>query len=449
MRLKYTVFFSVVVCFFNFGFSQIPENIKKEVQYRVNNKINPSIAIGLVDSTGTHYYIQGYKDVSKKLKADENTLYEIGSITKTYTGLLLAKYTIEDTLTLEDPVNNFLPDSINLTDKKGVEVTLKNLSTHSSGLPRLPGNMDLSNQLNPYASYSRNDMFSFLSHYIPRSVGKNFEYSNLGVGLLGEILSIHKKEPYKELLKKEVLAPLGLKNTYFTVPDLQQENFSKGYIVDQEVPHWNFKAIAAAGGLRANIKDLVKYGKTYLNPENPLSEAQKVATTLQFTDKEMQKHGLGWFINNNNVLFHGGGTGGFRTFIAVDQKNKRVIAVMTNSGSSPAEDIAEYLIDPKNNSLDFAKESVEITPEELIKYEGNFINDGLGLTYDFQVDEKGLLKAKLSGQPEFPIFYQGDFTFSYKVVKAKIVFEHDENDTVVGLTLFQNGQEIPFIKTTP
>ena len=149
MKLKYIATFAVSIFSISIGFSQIPENIKKEIQYRVKNKINPSIAVGIADSTGTYYYVHGLKDVANKLKADENTLYEIGSITKTYMGLLLAKYNVTDSLDLKTPVNNFLPDSITLTDKKGVDVTLKSLSTHSSGLPRLPNNMDLQNQLNP------------------------------------------------------------------------------------------------------------------------------------------------------------------------------------------------------------------------------------------------------------------------------------------------------------
>ena len=448
MKLKYIATFAVSIFSISIGFSQIPENIKKEIQYRVKNKINPSIAVGIADSTGTYYYVHGLKDVANKLKADENTLYEIGSITKTYTGLLLAKYNVTDSLDLTTPVNNFLPDSIILTDKKGVDVTLKSLSTHSSGLPRLPNNMDLQNQLNPYAEYSRKDMYTFLSHYIPKSVDKKFEYSNLGAGLLGDILSIYKKDSYKNLLQKEVLSPLALKATFLNIPTTQTENFAKGYLGNQEVPHWKFKLMEPAGGLKTNIKDLVKYGKSYLNPQNPLAKAQKVATSVQFTDQEMKKHGLGWFINEDDIIFHGGGTGGFRTFMAVDKKNKRVIAIMTNSGSSSVEDIAEYIIDPKKNPIDFTPKAIEITPEELMAYEGNYINDGLKLSYDFIINEN-TLQAQLSGQPEFPVYYQGESTFFYKVIKAKIVFERDENNTVVGLTLHQNGQEIPFIKTTP
>ncbi|MEL4308002.1 serine hydrolase domain-containing protein [Joostella sp. CR20] len=448
MKHKYIAFLLVIICTIHLGYSQIPENVKKEIQYRVTNKINPSIAVGVLDSAGTHYYVHGYKDVANKVKADENTLYEIGSITKTFTGLLLAKFNVTDSLDLKTPANNLLPDSIKLTDKKGNNVTLKSLSTHSSGLPRLPNNLDLQNQLDPYASYTRNDMYSFLSHYIPKTVDKNFEYSNLGAGLLGELLATYKKDSYKNLLQKNILTPLALNNTFLKVPEAQTSNYAKGYIGNNEVPHWTFKAMAPAGGLKASIKDLLKYGKSYLNPENPLAKAQKVATTTQFTDQEMQKHGLGWFINNEQVIFHGGGTGGFRTFLAVDKKNKRVIAVMTNSGSSPAEDIAEHLIDPKKKPLDTAHKVVDISAEELIAYEGNYLNDGLGLSYDF-IALENTLQAQLSGQPEFPVYYQGESTFFYKVVKAKIVFERDENNTVVGLTLYQNGQEIPFIKTTP
>ncbi|QLE01832.1 serine hydrolase [Galbibacter sp. BG1] len=447
MNLKHTTLGVVLFFFFNLGCAQIPEIVKKEIQYRVKNGINPSIAVGLMDSTGTHYYVHGFKDLAQKLKADENTLYEIGSITKTYTGLLLAKGVTEKRIQLNDPANNFLPDSIKLTDKKGTDVTLQSLSTHSSGLPRLPDNLNPKNQMDPYADYGRKDMFTFLSHYIPKTVDKNFSYSNLGAGLLGEILAIERKESFSTALYNEILTPLGLQTTFLKVPEVQKNNLAKGYVANQEVHHWHFKAMAAAGGLKTNIKDLTKYGKSYLK-DNKLAEAQKLATTNKFTDPEGQMHGLGWFINKDQVIFHGGGTGGFRTFLAVDKKNKRVIAVMTNSGSSPAEDIAEYLVDPKSNPLEVAKEEVAISTEELLEFEGNYVNDGLQFSYDFIMKED-TLQAQLKGQPEFPVFYQGNDTFIYKVVKAKVVFERDENDTIVGLTLYQNGQEIPFIKTTP
>ncbi|MCM5661552.1 serine hydrolase [Galbibacter mesophilus] len=448
MNTKHTTFYVVLFLFFHFGFTQIPEVVKKEVQYRVRNQINPSIAIGVLDSTGTHYYVHGFKNLEQKVKADENTLYEIGSITKTYTGLLLAKGITEKRMSLKDPANKFLPDSIKLTDKKGVDVTLQSLSTHSSGLPRLPDNLKPKNQMDPYANYSRKEMFTFLAHYIPKSVDKNFSYSNLGVGLLGEILAMERKQSYTASLQNEILSPLKLDNTFLKVSETQTENLAKGYMGTQEVHHWHFKAMAAAGGLKASVKDLLKYGKSYLKNDSPLATSQKLASTTKFTDQDGNKHGLGWFINEDNIIFHGGGTGGFRTFLAVDKENKRVIAVLTNSGSSPAEDIAEFLIDPKKNPLDVAKEEVAISVEELIEYEGNYINDGLKFSYDFILKED-TLQAQLQGQPEFPVFYQGKDTFIYKVVKAKIVFDRDENDTIVGLTLYQNGQEIPFIKTTP
>ncbi|MDG3583785.1 serine hydrolase domain-containing protein [Galbibacter pacificus] len=448
MKFKHTALFAVTFFFLNAGTAQIPENVKKEIQYRINNHINPSIAVGVLDSSGVYYYVKGYKDLENKIKADENTLYEIGSITKTFTSLLLAKYAVGSIISIDDEANEFLPDSIDLTDKKGVSVTLKNLSTHSSGLPRIPNNINVTDQMNPYANYTRSDMFSFLSHYIPRNVGKKFEYSNLGAGLLGEILSISQNDTYQNLVKKKILTPLNLKNTYFKVPESQKENYAKGYLSQKEVPHWKFQAMAAAGGIRSTIKDLVKYGESYLKNDSPLYKAQEYTKTVQFKDQEGQLHGLAWFINPEGIIFHGGGTGGFRTFIAIDGKHGKVVAIMTNSGSSPAEDIAEYLMDPDKNPLDFAKEEMPITAEELMDFEGNYINDGLNMTYNFSLVEDAL-HAQLNNQPEFPVYYQGESTFFYKIVKAKIVFERDENNTVVGLILYQNGQEIPFIKTNP
>src|SRR5690606_6181669 len=235
---------------FNLGMSQIPELLKEEIQYRVKNHINPSIAVGLTDSTGTHFYVHGWSDVKEQIKADQHTLYEIGSITKSFTGLLLAKFVVEDSLNLDSPVNEFLPDSIDLTDKKGKQVTLKSLATHSSGLPRLPSNLEVTNQYNPYENYDKNSMYSFLSQHTPRTVGRQFVYSNLGFGLLGDVLSSYKQTPFRSLIRNQILKPLHLTHTYFEVPSAQKSHMAKGYLGTEEVPLWKFKVMDAAGGLK-------------------------------------------------------------------------------------------------------------------------------------------------------------------------------------------------------
>lgn len=443
----YTLILMAFLCV-NLGISQIPELLKKEIQYRVKNHINPSIAVGLTDSTGTHFYVHGWSDVEQQIKADQHSLYEIGSITKSFTGLLLAKYALEDSLSLTTPVNEFLPDSIDLTDKKGNPVTLKSLATHSSGLPRLPSNLDVTNQFDPYENYDQNSMYSFLSHYTPRTVGQHFVYSNLGFGLLGDVLSSYKQKPYRSLIHDQILMPLGLKNTYFEVPNAQKQHMTKGYLGTQEVPLWKFKVMDAAGGLKASIRDLQDYGKHFLDTLSSFANIDALSTKSYFTDEDGNHYGLGWFIDQQDVVFHGGGTGGFRTFIAVDLKNNRVITVMSNSGSTGIEDLAKYLINPRLYPLKLDKKEVPISVEQLDPYQGIYINDGLGLNYTIVLKDNHL-HAKLNQQPEFPLYYQGGESFIYKVVKAEVVFERDENNTVVGLLLNQNGQEIQFVKTNP
>ena len=446
IQRTHTLIWMALLCT-SLAMSQIPELLKKEIQYRVNNHINPSIAIGLTDSTGTHFYVHGWSDVENQIKADQHTLYEIGSITKSFTGLLLAKLAVQDSLNLSAAVNEFLPDSINLTDKKGNAVTLKSLATHSSGLPRLPSNLDLTNQLNPYQHYDQNKMYSFLSHHTPRTVGQHFVYSNLGFGLLGDVLSTYKQTPYRSLLREQILKPLGLKHTYFEVPSTQKPHMAKGYMGTQQVPLWTFKVIDAAGGLKASIADLQLYGKHFIDTTT-FNTYDAKATRSYFTDEQGNHYGLGWFIDQDGMIFHGGGTGGFRTFIAIDLKAHRVISVMTNSGSSSIEDLAQYLINPVMYPLKIDKKEVPTTVEQLESYQGNYINDGLGLNYNIVLKDNHL-HAKLNQQPEFPIYYQGGESFIYKVIKAEVIFERDENNTVVGLLLNQNGQEIQFVKTNP
>ncbi|NER12280.1 serine hydrolase [Leptobacterium flavescens] len=426
-------------------FSQISEDVKSEIRKRVDTGINPSIVLGVWTPQSEDYYVYGYADKEKNVKAGEETLYEIGSITKTFTALLLARYVDEGSIKLSDAVDSFLPDGIRLRDDEGNVITLEQLSTHTSGLPRLPNNMKSLYTANPYQDYGRKELFEFLKSYKAGNIGKDFAYSNLAVGLLGEALALHKKGDYKELIQKDILDVLGLKNTYFEIPEEAQSKFATGYAGEKPTSAWDFQAIAAAGALRADIRDLVKYGRSYLDKGNSLKSAMELTSKPYFTDKNGLGHGLGWFINPGEILVHNGGTGGFRTFISIDKTNQKIVAIMTNSGSNPTEDIAIHLMNPEKNKLIATKDEQDLSEEDLNTYTGSFENSQYGLNYLLSLKE-GKLFAKLGAQDAFQLFYEGDDTFFYKVVKAKVSFQRNDNKEITGLTLLQNGQEIPFTK---
>ncbi|WP_268224245.1 serine hydrolase domain-containing protein [Sinomicrobium oceani] len=425
-------------------FAQIPEPVNTEIKTRVDNGVYPSVVLGLWENGKAMYFTYGFKNTERREKADKNTLYETGSVTKTYTTLLLAKYVSEGKLSLDFPADTLLPDTIKLRDKKGTPITLKHLATHTSGMPRLPGNMNPPAAENPYKTYDRKALFSFLKHYEPTYIGTRFFYSNLGMGLLGELLAYHEKTAYGTLLKKNVLAPLNLEHTYVHIPVEQEMYRATGYRNTTAVSPWDFKALAGAGAVKANIGDLLHYGVSYLAPENPLKKAAALSLKTHYTDRFSKKHGLAWNYEGS-IAFHDGATGGFRSFLAINPEKKRVVAIMTNSGINPVDDLAMYLASPESRQFFITPAVKEISTEKLRAYTGHFENNGAGLDMEIAT-RNNQLYARIKGQSEFPLYYTGKHQFFYKNILAVLQFETDEYDTVVGVLLRQNGQEILLIK---
>ena len=145
---------------------------------------------------------------------DGNTVFEMGSISKVFTGALLADMVARGEVKLDDPIAKYLPQTVKVPSRNGRQITLLDLATQSSGLPRLPSNMRPADFSNPYADYSVQQLYEFLSGYsLTRDPGQRYEYSNLGVGLLGHVLALRAGKSYEEILKERILDPLGMNDT--------------------------------------------------------------------------------------------------------------------------------------------------------------------------------------------------------------------------------------------
>ena len=437
--MKQLLIYAFILCLAPQLSAQIPSEVISEIDKRVATDNYPSIVIGYYKDGKASYYAAGYQDEENKTKASEETLYEIGSISKTFTSLLLAKLATENKLTIEDPIARYLPDTLKLKDKAGTEITFRHLSTHTSGLLRLPFGYNPDNWSNPYLGYHRDNLFLYLSNFEPGEVGTTNSYSNLAVGLLGETLAIIEDVPYKTLIQEQILNPLGLQHTYFEIPEDQQVNFAIPYAKGKAVSSWEFDVLAPAGALRADIKDLISYGVSYLN-KHELSEAQAMTTQQHFEIEEGRSMGLAWFKDKNRI-FHGGGTGGFLTHLEIDIENNAVAAVMTNTADNNASDLVSYILDPEENPL-FNEETsvIEISEEALELYTGNYSNEQFGLNFVVSVINK-TLHVKLNSQNAVPAEYIGNDTFQNDKVKAQLLFTM-ENGATTALTLSQGGQKI-------
>lgn len=293
-------------------------------------------AVGVLRDGATRTFCFGSRAADGKVPVDERTLFEIGSITKAFTGTLLATLVADGTLRLDDEVGKFLPADVAVRTK-GRAMTLRDLATHTSGLPRLPDNLDPTDS-DPYAKYDEAKLFAFLTSYEPaRAPGARYEYSNLGAGLLGTLLARAAGTSYEHLLAARICKPLGLVDTVLRPDADQRSRLAKGHDgKDKPAPEWTFQALAPAGAIRSTVVDLLAFVKANLAPDAPFARSTALARTSHFKSATAEL-GLGWHfetVAGKTALWHNGGTGGFRSFLAFVPATGCAVVVLVNSTTS-------------------------------------------------------------------------------------------------------------------
>jgi len=238
------------------------------LQSRVDEGRAVGIVLGLVAADGsTRIVVVGDAGPTAR-PLGEQSVFEIGSITKVFTATLLADMVARGEVSLSDPVSDYLPDEVTMPSRGGREITLLDLSTQHSGLPRLPDNLSPANMSNPYADYTVEQLYSFLSgHELRRDVGSEFEYSNLGVGLLGHVLARAGGGSYEEIVRERILEPLGMSMTGITLEGDMQDWMANGH--DEEgnvVPLWDLPTLAGAGALRSDVGDMLTFLAANIGP---------------------------------------------------------------------------------------------------------------------------------------------------------------------------------------
>jgi len=275
---------------------------------------------------------------------DAQTLFEIGSITKVFTAITLARLDLDAKVKLTDTLRASLPEKAVLPPALE-SVSLLQLATHTAGLPRLPGNLDLSpgNLPNPYAQYRAEDLHQYLATAKPNNPpGKLRDYSNVGFALLGHVLSLKTGQPYEELVREAVLLPWGMTNTTMRPDEAQRSRLTPGHSPKgDEVPSWDFKAFAPAGGFRSCAGDLLQFIEANLRDAEGLPNRALVESRRARRVGEAGEFPLGW---QSEVLLHGGmtiywhngGTGGYASFIGLNREQQIGVIVLANYGDAMA-----------------------------------------------------------------------------------------------------------------
>lgn len=416
------------------------ENLQTVLNERVAGQPGVGIIAGVIDHGKVTVYKAGGTGNGRPL--DEHTVFEIGSVTKTFTATILASMVLDGSVSLDDPVVKYLPSGVNVPSRDGKQITLLDLATQHSGLPRLPSNMKPANPGDPYADYSLADLYAFLDSYqLTRDPGQQFEYSNLGVGLLGDALADRAGTSYATLLRDRVLAPLQMDDTSTVTTPAMQPYLAIGHDGDgAQTPPWTFQAIAPAGAIRSSLSDMLKYLRCNMG-EGPL--AQTCLFAQQPREAFPGNHiGLVWWTSDTTgIINHGGDTAGYHAWVAVSPDRKTGVVVMTNGGSLPAADVAMHVIDPALSIAD-PQQAIHLDPSTLKEYVGTYTAwQGQSLTFTIRLSGD-TLQAQLTGQPFASIYPSAKDHFFYRIVDAQIDFTRDENGKVNALVLHQNGNQI-------
>ncbi|MGD1031117.1 MAG: serine hydrolase [Opitutaceae bacterium] len=409
-----------------------------------------ALVVGVIDANGRRVVAYGSLAEGDRRPLDGNTVFEIGSMTKVFTSLVLMDMVQKGEVAVNDPVATYLPAGVSVPERDGRKITLEDLATQSSGLPRMPSNFKPKDPSNPYADYSADLLYAFLSGYqLTREIGAQFEYSNLGVGLLGQALSLRAGMDYESMVRARVLGPLGMTRTGVTLSPEMKARMAVGHDTNLDpVPNWDLGALAGAGALRSSANDMLTFLAANLGyAKTPLAAAMAAQLSIRRPAGPGMEIAYNWFIqtkNGKSIIWHNGGTGGYRSYMGFDPQARAGVVVLSNFASSAGgDDIGRRLLDSTYALAAVGPperhEAVAVDPKVLNRYVGTYqLTPAITLRMSRDGDQ---LYTQLTGQDKYPVFPEGPGKFFLKVVDAQLSFDAGADGNATQVTLHQNGRD--------
>jgi serine-type D-Ala-D-Ala carboxypeptidase/endopeptidase len=411
------------------------------------------IVVGIIDVQGPRIVACGRMQEGDSRALNGDTIFEIGSVTKVFTALLLADMEQRGEVRLDDPIAMYLSSASRLPERDGHGITLLDLVTNTSGLPQYPTNFDEKDAEDPFAHYTERQLYAFLGTYQLKSVpGTNYTYSNIGFGLLGFILTRRAGLDYGELVQQRILRPLGLRSTSPYPNAEMARRLATGYSPDLvAAPRWsNGPVMQGAGDLRSSARDLLRFLAAAMGEiSTPLAPAFKILLSVKRpTDRSSWKTAMGWTVahrgNGDQLVFKNGDTAGFASFVGYDPRSGTGVVVLSNS-SDPVDDLGLHLLDSGYPvaALRSLPREVKVAPEQLARYVGRYElgpNNAVILTLDGD---------QLFMQPQdwqrVKLFPEGsrDFFLIDGQRVDRVSFQSDAHGDVTGLIIHEDGHTIP------
>ena len=426
--------------------------IRNILSKRVGKQTGLAIAIGVIKDSQRRVFAHGQLSRHDTRTPNENTVFEVGSITKVFTAMVLADMVKNGEASLGDAVQDYLPPGVCVPRRNGRIITLVDLCTHMSGLPRMPSNFaqQAKDSADPYSTYTVDHLYQFLAtHELARDIGSAFEYSNLGAGLLGHALSRRAGVDYATLVQNKISTPLGLDSTAVALSPDQGKRLAPGHNATFEpTAYWNLgEAFAGAGALRSTVNDQLTLLEFMLEERQSSFNfsVHDLLAVRRDTRTPALSMALGWMVHstrNGDVVAHEGATAGFRAFVGFSREKKFGLVLLSNAAREVG-DIGMHLLDPSISLKTPSKQRQEISlpPSTLNTYKGRYrLRPEFILTI---TTEDNRLFAQAAGQSKAEIYAESEHFFFSKVVDAQFTFEIGVDGTAILLTLHQNGRDIP------
>ena len=402
------------------------------------------IVVGVVTPAGRRIVSHGQASLEEPRALDGDTVFEIGSVTKVFTSVLLADMVRRGEVKLTDSVFSYLPPHTSRA-RETRTITLADLATHTSGLPFWPNGIPATGEgVQAMGRYTEAQLLEYLSTFVvPADVGQKWAYSNVDAGVLGLALGARVDMTYEALLRARLTGPLKMESTAVAVSDRMRTRLAVGYDANRRVaPVWNVPALAGAGSLHSSVNDLLTWLEALGRDDGPLAGLLPVMLATRRPGPGLPQ-ALGWMIiemgaQDGTILSHDGGTLGFSSAIAYDPIARTGVVVLSNAAGGVG-DLARHLLRPSipltpPASPAPARTEIRLDPASLDRLVGRYEpSPGVG----FDVTREGdALSIQLPGIPKLRLRAETPRTFyAAENTRVTIAFDVNVDGRATALTL--------------
>jgi CubicO group peptidase (beta-lactamase class C family) len=416
------------------------EAVALHVKPFLDGEIVTGLVVGLYDAGRTEIYGFGTGPGGKPPTG--RTLFDLGSMTKIYTGLLLAEAIQRREVDLDAPIAELLPPGVTVPTQNGTAITAKHLALHSSGLPRFPPSLTSRKPPpDPFAGYGEDALVQdLIATQLDAAPGTTIGFSHFGTGVLAFALGRKIGGGFAAAIDARVLAPLELRDTFFTPPAGSAARRTIGTDEDlKPVSRWTWGALVGAGGLVSTVRDQLRLIEVELDAaagsKGLLRPAMRLTQEAQL-DTPGENEGLGWKIDPAGRLWHDGMTGGYRAFISFDPKTKRGVVVLASTQSLLVDILGRTMFDVLDKT---AKPPAPApTAKQLAAYAGKYNFTGTELVI---VAAGKRLYLEGPGEPRHRMVPFGERTFWIEALQSAAKFEL-EGDKVKSVVFKVGGNQI-------